>query len=299
MSHVVDTRPCGYDGQPLRCERAATIVLVGCGGTGSFLADALCRLLIGWDARVYLIDMDRVEPHNVGRQAFDRREVGRFKAEVLAERLAQRYGRAIDYAVAPYDGGTHAGSFADGTPSALNLLVSAVDNAAARRALAATIEERDPYGGWGALSRHIWLLDCGNARNSGQVLLGNTMRPEALRGAFLRREGRCRALPAPGLQRPDLLVSPPEPERSLHLDCAEAIAQELQGPTINQVVAAIAASMVEKLLAGTCAWMGVYFDLDAGTLRPVPAEPATVAAIAGLSHNAVVPPSGRNAPAVA
>jgi hypothetical protein len=127
------------------------------------------------------------------------------------------------------------------------------------------------------------------------VLLGNTMRPEALRGAFLRDEGRCRALPAPGLQRPDLLVSPPEPKRTPRLDCAEAVAQELQGPTINQVVAAIAASIVEKLLAGSCTWMGAYFDLDAGTLRPVPAEPATVASITGLHPNAVASPSGRRA----
>ena len=114
----------------------------------------------------------------------------------------------------------------------------------------------------------IWLLDCGNTRNSGQVLLGNTMRPEALRGAFRRGEGRCRALPAPGLQRPNLLVSPPEPIPTPHLDCAEAVAQELQGPTINQVVAAIAASIVEKLLAGSCTWMGAYFDSGRGHAAP-------------------------------
>lgn len=293
MTYLIDTRPRGYDGQPLRCERAATVVLVGCGGTGSFLADAICRLLLGREAQVCLVDPDRVEPHNVGRQAFDRREVGRFKAEVLAERLARRYGREVGYAVEPYDRGRHAGIFAEGVPSALNLLVGAVDNAAARRALAATLDGSGPYGGWGGVARQPWLLDCGNERNSGQVLLGNTMRPAALRGAFQMTEGRCRALPAPGLQRPDLLVSPPEPAPAPQLDCAEAVARALQGPTINQIVAAIAASLIEKLLAGTCAWMGAYFDLDAGTLRPVPAEPATVAGLGGLHPNAVAPPAGR------
>ncbi len=299
MTYVIDTRPLGYDGRPLCCGRAATIVLAGCGGTGSFLADAICRLRIGWEARVFLVDMDRVEPRNVGRQAFDRREVGRFKAEALAERLARRYGREVGYSVEPYDRGAHAGAFAEGGPSALDLLVGAVDNAAARRALAATLDGRGPYGGWGGVTRRTWLLDCGNERNSGQVLLGNTMHREALRGAFLAGEGRCRALPAPGLQRPDLLASPPEPERTPQLDCAEAVALELQGPTINQVVAAIAASMIEKLLAGTCAWMGVYFDLDAGTLRPVPTDPATVAGITGLHRNAVAPPGPRSAPEAA
>lgn len=105
MTYVIDTRPLGYDGRPLCCGRAATIVLAGCGGTGSFLADAICRLRIGWEARVFLVDMDRVEPRNVGRQAFDRREVGRFKAEALAERLARRYGREVGYSVEPYDRG--------------------------------------------------------------------------------------------------------------------------------------------------------------------------------------------------
>jgi hypothetical protein len=239
------------------------------------------------------VDLDRVEPHNVGRQAFDRREVGRFKAEALAGRLARRYGREIGYAVEPYDRGAHAGIFAEGAPSALDLLVGAVDNAAARWALAATLDGHDPHGGWDGVSRRPWLLDCGNERNSGQVLLGNAMRPEALRGAFLSGEGRCRALPAPGLQRPDLLISPPEPARTPPPDCAEAVADGTQGPTINQVVAALAASLIEKLLADTCTWMGAYFDLDAGTLRPVPAEPAAVAAIVGLHRNAVAPPPGR------
>jgi hypothetical protein len=72
-----------------------------------------------------------------------------------------------------------------------------------------------------------------------------------------------------------------------------------QGPTLNQVVAASAARLVEQLRAGTCVWMGAYFDLNAGTLRPVPTEPATVAAIAGFPRNAVAPPSGRAASAVA
>ena len=175
--------------------------------------------------------------------------------------------------------------------------MGAVDNAAARRAMAATLDGHSPYGGWGGPSGRIWLLDCGNERNSGQVLLGNAMRPEALRGAFLTREGRWRALPAPGLQRPDLLESPPAP--APRLDCAAAVVQDLQGPTINQVVAAIAASMIEKLLVGTCTWMGAYFDLDAGTMRPVPADPAMVAGIAGLHRNAVAPFGGRAAPEAA
>ncbi len=74
-------------------------------------------------------------------------------------------------------------------------------------------------------------------------------------------------------------------------DCAEAVIAGEQGPTVNQGGAALAASYVEKLLTGTCRWMASYFDLGDGMLRCVPAEPKTVAAIAGLHVNAVAPPA--------
>jgi hypothetical protein len=87
------------------------------------------------------------------------------------------------------------------------------------------------------------------------------------------------------------LVAAPEPRQEP--DCAEAVADELQGPTIDQIVASVAASFVEKLLAGTCAWMAAYFDLDDGTLRCLPADPKLVAEIADLHPNAVAPPASR------
>ena len=255
-------------------EREATIVLVGCGGTGSFLAESVCRLLIGRIADLYLVDMDRVEEHNIGRQAFGTEDLDRFKAQVLAERLARRFGCTVGYSVQPYDRILHTKVFGRQS-SHLRLLIGCVDNSAARRAMATTLDGRSDV---------LW-LDCGNGRNSGQVLLGNATRPEMLRGAFLPHEGICRALPAPSLQRPDLLEAPPQPEMAL--DCAEAVAHNIQGPTINQMVAAMAASFVEKLLVGSCAWMAAYFDLDDGTLGCVAAEPRTVAGIAGLHLNAV------------
>lgn len=292
MVYRIDPNCTSTGSQPSRQENDATIVLVGCGGTGGFLAEAVCRLLMNRRSRLFLVDMDRVEPHNVARQAFDRADVGRFKAEVLAERLARRFGREVGYSVLPYDREIHSQVFGQ-LHSHLNLILGCVDNAAARRSIASTLGESP--GGYGAphVATGAWWLDCGNGHNSGQILLGNTIRSEGLRGAFLPKLGVCRALPAPSLQRPDLLEAPPEPH--LGLDCAEAVVRGDQGPTINQVVAAIAASFVEKLLTGTCSWMASYFDLDDGTLRCVPADPKTVASIAGLHPNAVAP-SQRDVP---
>lgn len=49
MTYLIDSRP--VVGRTARHTLDAAIVLVGCGGTGGFLADALCRLLIGRTAR--------------------------------------------------------------------------------------------------------------------------------------------------------------------------------------------------------------------------------------------------------
>jgi PRTRC genetic system ThiF family protein len=288
VTYRIDPSPVGDGTHLARYEREATLVLVGGGGTGGFLAEALCRLLIGKAARLYLVDPDRVEPHNVARQCFDRSDVGAFKAEVLAERLARRFGREVGYSVLPYDGEVHAEVFGDAR-SRLNLLIGCVDNSAARRAIAATLDERAARSGYSSQHQTVWWLDCGNGRNSGQVLLGNATRPDGLRGSFRASVGLCRALPAPSLQRPDLLDA--HPPRLPAPDCAEAVVAGDQGATINQVVAAIAASYVEHLLAGTCAWMASYFDLDDGTLRCVPPDPKTVAGLVGLHVNAVAPPA--------
>jgi hypothetical protein len=99
-----------------------------------------------------------------------------------------------------------------------------------RRAIAATLGERVPYTSSKNAPAPILWLDAGNARNSGQVLLGNALHPDQLHGAFDSADEVCFALPAPSLQRPDLLTA-----------------------------------YVERLMDGTCRWMATYLDLDDGS----------------------------------
>jgi hypothetical protein len=167
-------------------------------------------------------------------------------------------------------------------------VVGAVGNAAARRAIAATLDQQQPRSyGWGSPPSVLW-LDAGNGYNSGQVLLGNAVCSEQLRRAFDPTTGVCRALPAPSLQRPDLL------ERLLHrrdqaiTTYAEAVSRGEQSATINQIMAALVASYVERLLERRCGWMATHVDLDNGTLQCVPADPKYVAWVAGLHVNALV-----------
>ena len=270
----------------------ATILLVGCGGTGSILAESLGRLLYKGRARLLLVDPDRVEEANIGRQAFGPPDVGAFKAEVLARTLARRYGFEVGYSVLPYEATLHAAVFRESVSSRLRLVVGCVDNAPARRAIAATLPSASGYGGRGPGS--VWWLDSGNGYSSGQVLLGNAARPADLRGAFDRASGVCRALPSPALQRPDLLDSAPAPESPARQpDCAERVVRGEQGPTVNAWTAVIMATYVSRLLDGTCDSFASYFDLSEGSLRSLPAEPRLVADLVGLHPNAVAPTAVR------
>lgn len=63
----------------------ATVLVAGCGGVGSWLAEALCRTAVG---ALVLVDPDVVAPGNVNRQLPALTStLGRSKAQVLGERL--------------------------------------------------------------------------------------------------------------------------------------------------------------------------------------------------------------------
>ncbi len=242
------------------------ITVVGCGGTGGFVAEALCRLFTGREATIVLVDHDRVEPHNLLRQNFYADDVGRFKSQALADRLARAYRRPIGYSVYPFreDPSGSYGQRWPGIPSYGNcLLIGCADNAAARRAMAECLT-----GG-----RHQWLVDAGNDTNWGQVLVGNVPDPSYWdEPAFV--DETCHLLPAPTLQRPDLLTTVPTTPPDL--DCAAALDLSDQEPTINQVMASLVLQVVRRMVAGTCPFIGLYLDMEQGTVTPTYATPEAV-----------------------
>lgn len=66
--------------------RAASVLVMGTGGVGSYAAEAIGRAGIG---RVTLMDGDSVQPSNINRQLVALNStLGRNKAEVMAERIA-------------------------------------------------------------------------------------------------------------------------------------------------------------------------------------------------------------------
>jgi PRTRC genetic system ThiF family protein len=248
------------------------LVVVGCGGTGSLVAEGLCRLLINSDLALMLVDFDRVEPHNLLRQNFFAGEVGKFKSQALAERLSRQYGRKIGYSVMPYERDMFDEPMGAGMyHKAMSLIIiGCVDTVEARRSIADSMNT----------NFNNWWLDAGNGHHSGQVLLGNTGQPDGLKESFDIASHAVSNLPLPSLQLPGLLIPPVEKARPR--DCAEAIEDDEQSPTINQAMAVLVVDFTYRLLIGTLTNMGAYIDLDAGTLQTIPATPMSVARMCGL-----------------
>jgi len=259
--------------------RDFSILVVGCGGTGGFVAEGLCRLLIGSRVPIILIDHDRVEKHNLLRQHFFEGDIGKFKSQALAERLCRQYGRSIAYSVYPYDHDLIGEDYGGGLvkPMAQGVIIGCVDNAAARIAIAKTFRHY-AFGSW-------W-IDAGNGLSSGQVLIGNTPKVELMKGAFNEDTGEVDQLPLPSLQLPSLLIPPTSP--TTRQDCAEDVAADTQGPLINQAMATLVLEFVYRLLNRKLTWMGAYLNLEAGTLQTVPAEPEVVARMLGVKVDTLI-----------
>ena len=224
-----------------------TVTVVGCGGTGGFVAEGLCRFLPP-QSNLVLVDHDRVEEGNLGRQSFSREDLDRFKSQALAERLVRRYGRPVAYSTMPV---------AMHKPLRFGLVIGCVDNGPARRDIASAL----------AAESSCWWIDAGNGENYGQVLIGNSATGNS---AFSTDDRICLTLPLPSIQRPEILA------QRKRRGCAEAVEAGDQSPVINQVMAGLVVEAARRIIEGTCPWMQLYLDLEAGTLVPVLATPEVV-----------------------
>lgn len=225
------------------------VTLVGCGGTGGFVADGLCRLLPA-NATLVLIDHDRVEERNLSRQNFTSDELGLFKSEALAIRLSRKHDRPVAYSVLP------AGMAQVQFPG---LVIGCVDNGPARRAVALQLRETvvgHPDRGYARSAN--WWIDAGNGENYGQVVIGSS-------GGSRFDKGICYGLPLPTDQMPELLHEAPRQRACADID--------EQGPTINRVMASLVIEVARRLIEGTCPWERLLLDLAAGTMVPVMARP--------------------------
>lgn len=244
-------------------------LLVGCGGTGSWLAPSIARIAKvlqekNVDVKVVFCDPDKVEQKNIPRQNFCQAEIGRNKALSLAARYSAAWGVEIKAVPERFDRNAAGRIEFQKT----NLVIGCVDNAAARRQIHDVLKD----------SERFWWLDCGNAESSGQVILGDAPAPKGLEGAFRSRK-ICMALPAPSLVAKDLLLDRPEELLAAKLSCAEIQLANDQSLAVNQMVASIATDYLLRFCFGGLRRFATYFDLEAGSMRSRYITPDEIAGV--------------------
>lgn len=247
------------------------IVLVGAGGTGSFAALAIARLVYelgeqGRAVELLIIDPDRVEIGNIPRSNFCAAEIGRFKARTLAERITLAWGLDVSYACERFDAEKHLKQSASDYRQ-LTVLVGCVDNHLARRDLHRAVDEFQGYRI--SEASNVWWIDAGNGKFSGQVLLGSTTKRLKTEDHFVG-SSICRSLPAPTLIHPELLEDQEVRSRKVEtaLSCPERVRLGEQSLNINQRVAVEIAEMLTAfLLTNSLRRFATYFDLESGTSR--------------------------------
>lgn len=216
----------------------AKIILVGCGGTGSELAKILCRTLyhmrearLDIPKKIIFVDPDTIEEKNVGRQMFAPQDIGRYKAEVLATRFNAVFGFDIQFKSEPFQQATEYGHYAH------TIILGAVDGHVGRQSMSRAE---------GAI-----LIDSGNHKTAGQVVIGNSNNWEKVSEQFTNDTTEIKHLPNVSLVYPEILEAEeaeakpklvgPEPS------CAELLAQNAQHLLINQQMALIAGQYLYKL----------------------------------------------------
>jgi hypothetical protein len=259
----------------------ANLVIVGVGGTGGYVLQQVARLVYGLEQsrergrapRIVLVDGYVVEESNLLRQYFLPRDVGRNKADVLAERYGRAYGLDIG-SFSDYIGPYNIGSFrrSEGLACEGSIIVGCVDNAATRALLH---EEMESY-------RHVVYIDSGNnsievpddpehldryglsrVRNSGwegQVVAGVRFNAQTV-------------IPMPADVFPDLLRIDDDQDRlPTDVDCAGIAATNPQRLMTNLMAATCVLMYLHTLLSeGVLIHHRTFFDARSGYIRSDPA----------------------------
>lgn len=149
------------------------VMVIGVGGTGSFLLAELVALsqtlkeLGKKPFQIKVFDDDVVEPHNVFKQKFFEADIGKYKAEVLVNRINRAYGSDVEfYTEKLYD--IHTAN--DTLP---NIIISCVDNVQSRIQIDKSIKKNIAKRIGSGYNNIFYWIDCGNSKDFGQVFLSS------------------------------------------------------------------------------------------------------------------------------
>jgi len=203
--------------------------------------------------QIVLIDPDKVEQKNVGRQLFCVSEaiLGLPKAEVVGKRLNMALGLDIAWSIEPFSAEKHGSRYGS------QLGIGCVDNHLARRELHA--------------AKGI-LIGAGNYRDGGQVIIGNVADADVMQRHIDGKDGKYAHLPKEGLLFPSLLEpEAPMPEPQPALSCAELVLRGEQEVLVNDWMACVVGQYTAALLRRQpIRTFASFISLDGMSIRSLP-----------------------------
>lgn len=232
--------------------KAVKIVMLGAGGTGGHIAPHLYRLLHALDRPVEVIiaDGDIVEEKNLVRQNFISCDLGKNKAQVLAERYASAFGMEIKYIPDFIESESKLSELLKtrrvyyNQPEPLTILIGAVDNNKSRQLCHKIFNK----------SENLIYIDSGNGEFTGQVVCG------------VRRKGKTYYKPV-GQVYPDILED--TDKFPTELSCAEASVSAPQSIAANIMAAtAVIAYIYNILVLGNIEVKKATFSTKSLNLKP-------------------------------
>lgn len=234
-----------------------TVDLVGLGGTGSQVLTNLARINEAMTSLghpgIYLRawDPDTVTDANIGRQLFSSSDIGLNKATVLITRINRFFGFEWQAVPETYRGNVYS-----------NLLITCVDTAKARLAIAEKLSSLDKKKKFLPTDRPYYWLDMGNNTKTGQVVLG-TILPITQPKTEVKTSAQMKTV----AQKFNLNKIKDD---TTGPSCSLAEALKKQDLFINSTLAQFGCNMIWKLFReGMIRYHGCFVNLDSFIVNPI------------------------------
>jgi PRTRC genetic system ThiF family protein len=242
------------------------ILIIGAGGTGSYLAQGLAKMVAGYhlDIEVLIVDPDIVEEKNCARQNFHPWEIGQGKAEALTSRLNQQYGIAWAFVKGKGEDLLKGNPPFQTVPTstwAAGKVVTGYDHNRLTITCVDTVAARKPCKGLGP-----W-LDLGNGVETGQALYGTTedLKLLSVEVNDWEKKPTVGNLPSPFLAFGMSKLKTPKKKAP---SCADTPFAE-QGVFANEWAAAAGLTILHQLLIkGDLTTPAIYFNISKGWMAP-------------------------------
>lgn len=236
-----------------------TFTVIGAGGTGSCIINNLARInhaLIALGRKgisVQLCDDDTVSPFNIGRSIYYESDIGRFKADIAIERVNRAFGTKWQSITRRFDENMY-------QHGSTNFYISCVDTGKARKEIHNIIklknQRNQPYQ-----IPYYW-LDCGNTKNTGQVILGTL---QAIKQPSNDDKHNLKHVIEfyPNIHKFDK-----KEEQGPSCSTMEALSK--QSLFINNIIATLASDLLYKLIKDfRIDYQGVFYNGDELQLNPI------------------------------